>query len=237
MTEDSGSSFQSIQINLIRYKRNRLRFGSDRTVRFARGTNRKIFAQSSRSARPSEERKEKKRKDLLLSATREAFIRGALFLFRTHARHPRPCRQGQCHCHSETVKVWSFCPRCRAHCPFQLVLLARTHARPTTSTFRRYTLVLNATIRRSGSPLLSRRRGANSVKLPSRSKMRGNDLPSAVLRFPNSIDCARRQPRSPERPLTSFRGTIRRLVSNVDPVIFQRDADSLREHHLAFVGG
>lgn len=60
-----------------------------------------------------DERKKKKRKELLLSATRGAFIR--FILIPRTCRHPKPCHRGQCHCHSETVKVWSFCVRCRAH--------------------------------------------------------------------------------------------------------------------------
>lgn len=93
----------------------------------------------------------------------------------------------------------------RALLPLPARTHARTHARQTThaSTFRRYTLVLNATICRS---VLHLRRGANSVKLPSHSKMRGNIFHSrglsTALRFPHLIDC------------------VRRLVSNDDAVIF-----------------
>lgn len=55
----------------------------------------------------------------------------------THVCHPKPCRQGQCHCHSETVKVWSFCPVAHTSAPSRSCC---SHARTRRHTHRHFAL-------------------------------------------------------------------------------------------------
>lgn len=61
--------------------------------------------------------------------TRGAYYTTTFILIPRTCRHPEPWsrRQGQCHCHSETVKVWSFCWLSQARfCA--LPTRSRTHA-------------------------------------------------------------------------------------------------------------
>lgn len=129
------------------------RFFAPNRDRPARRKNRKKRERRNRVVNTQRERERGegiKRKDLLLSTRATHFIRRRqLFLFRAHVAilDSGPPRQGQCHCHSETVKVWSFCWLSCARASALPTRLARTYgARHTRRRFSRYrdSLVLNA---------------------------------------------------------------------------------------------
>lgn len=88
--------------------------------------------------RETGERKKKKEKRPLRDAG--SIYIDDIILIPCTCRHPKPCRQGQCHCHSETVKVWSFCA---SALPTRIRMQTRTHARTAHASTFHDSLILN----------------------------------------------------------------------------------------------